>query len=99
MNKVVTVKKKNRVLPLNMTCTNSAGEVLGDGDISAPTVEITKSDPSGDVTDDGVEFLSSGKGYDGNQFVFDLETGKWQFNLSTKNFDGTGTYTISASYS
>lgn len=99
MDKVVSVKKKNRVLPLKMICTNSAGEILGDGDISAPTVEITKSDPGGAVTDDGVEFLSSGKGDDGNIFVFDPETGKWQFNLSTKNFDGSGTYAISVAAS
>ncbi|TDI65602.1 MAG: hypothetical protein E2O90_07050 [Alphaproteobacteria bacterium] len=95
MDKVVSVKKRNRTLPLKMICTDGSGNVMGAGDISAPIVQVLKSAPTEAVTEDDEEFLISGKGTDGNQFVFDPNTGVWQFNLKTKNFSGTGTYSIS----
>lgn len=95
MDKLVTVKKKaNRVLPLKMVCTGTNGNVLGNGDIAAPIVQVTKTNPAGDATDPVDVYLSAGQGTDGNEFVFDGS--RWYFNLQTKNFTGNGTYTITA---
>lgn len=93
MDKVISVKKANRVLPLKMVCADANGNVLGAGSIAAPIVQVTKS-PAGPATDPVGELLSAGQGTDGNQFVFDGS--RWAFNLQTKNFTGSGTYTITA---
>ena len=39
------------------------------------------------------EALAAGQGTDGNQFEFNDPV--WQFNLKTKNYTGSGTYTVS----
>jgi hypothetical protein len=90
MDKPVGVKKKNRVLPLKMVLVDENGmEVTGL--ISPPVVEVDYS--SGDPTEpEGEDFLSAGRGDDGNQF--DCFGGDCQFNLQTKNFSGSGTYEI-----
>lgn len=89
----VIAKKKNRVLPLKMTCTDSDGNALTASDIAAPIVQIAKSAPPGAVTDPAdASLLYSGQGDDGNMFSYNGSF--WQFNISTKNFTGTGTYTI-----
>lgn len=96
MDKTISVKKKNRVLPLKMVCTDPDGNVLGSGDIAAPIVQVTK-DGDGIVTDPaGDDLLSAGQGTDGNMFVYDPVSQKWNFNLQTKNFNGLGIYTITA---
>lgn len=89
----VTVKK-NRVLPLKAQLFESVSNPITDLDIVAPPViqilftsGIT---PAEDVT---AQALSAGQGTEGNQFEFG--TGKWQFNLNTKNYTAAGTYTIS----
>ena len=91
MDKVISVKKNNRVLPLKMVCTDGNGNVAGSGNIAAPIVQVTKT-PAGPATDPVGELLSAGQGTDGNEFVF--SGSQWAFNLQTKNFTGTGTYTI-----
>lgn len=91
MDKVISVKKNNRVLPLKMVCTDGSGNVAGAGNIAAPIVQVTKT-PAGPATDPVAELLSAGQGTDGNEFVF--SGSQWAFNLQTKNFTGTGTYTI-----
>ena len=91
MDNLVTVKKKNRVLPLKMTLDFRSAEVSDIDITAAPVVEIdfTAGNPT---TPPGEELLSAGKGDEGNQFVY---TGsKWGFNLQSKNFSGKGTYTI-----
>ena len=94
MDKTVVVKAKaKRILPLKMVCTDESGAVLTDQDIDPPEVQVLKI-TGGAVTTDNVEFLSSGKGTVGNQFVYDGNR-FWQFNLNTRNFDGQGTYLIS----
>ena len=93
MDKVISVKKANRVLPLKMVCTDGNGNIVGSTSIASPIVQVTKS-PAGPATDPVGELLSAGQGTDGNQFVFDGS--RWAFNLQTKNFTGSGTYTITA---
>jgi hypothetical protein len=93
MNKVVSVKKKNRVLPLKMVLLDN-GTAITDLDIVAsPVVGIEFT--GGDPTDPGGEdFLPAGKGGAGNEFVF--SGNNWGFNLQSKNFAGAGTYMITA---
>ncbi len=93
MDKSVTVKKNNRVLPLKMICTDATGNVVSVGNMAAPIVQVTKvggADPTVPVD----TYLSAGQGTEGNEFVFDGT--RWVFNLQTKNFTGTGTYSITA---
>ena len=93
MDKSVSVKKKNRVLPLKMVLLKN-GVPVTDLDIMPPPV-VAIDFTGGDPTDPGGEdFLSAGKGDEGNQFVF--SGNNWDFNLQSKNFSGTGTYTITA---
>lgn len=95
MDKDFVVKKKaNRVLPLKMVCKDANGVVLGPNSIPAPIVQVTKTAPTGEETTPADTYLSAGQGDVGNQFVFD--GARWNFNLQTKNFTGTGTYTITA---
>lgn len=93
MDQAVRVKKKNRVLPLKMICTDGGGKVLSDADIAAPLVEVDFSGGGSGTTPEDV-FLAAGQGDEGN--IFTYSNGVWRFNLQTKNFDGTGVYDISA---
>ena len=94
MDKTVSVKKKNRVLPLKMELLDKDGASITDLDINAsPIVEV---DYNGGVpaTEPPETYLPAGQGDEGNQFVF--TESYWQFNLQTKNFSGAGEYTIRA---
>jgi hypothetical protein len=88
----VTVKK-NRVLPLKGRLVDGAGQLVDDlGITTRPVLTVTFDDgvnPAEDVTDDA---LPAGAGSDGNQFEF-LDT-HWQYNLKTKNYSASGTYTV-----
>jgi len=94
MDEPVSVKKKNRVLPLKMVLFDENGMEVTDVDVTAPPlveIDFTGGYPT---EPPGEDFLPAGQGDEGNQFVF---TGsRWQFNLQTKNFSGSGTYTIRA---
>jgi hypothetical protein len=95
MDKTVNVKKKNRVLPLKMVLVESSGTEVTDQDIVArPVVEVEYSAGAFPTDQEGEDFLSSGKGDGGNEFVFSGTS--WDFNLSSRNFRGAGTYTITA---
>jgi hypothetical protein len=89
----VTVKK-NKVLPLKAELFNGDGSPITNADlISLPVVQVffdSGLEPVVDVTSDA---LSAGLGTNGNQFVFTGES-KWQFNLKTKNYTASGTYTV-----
>jgi streptogramin lyase len=90
----VTVKK-NRALPHKAHLFDADGLPVTDADIAAPPViqvlyESGTGEAAIDVTDDA---LAAGEGTDGNQFVC-TEDGKWQFNLKTKNYTASGTYTV-----
>ncbi len=96
MDQPISVKKKNRVLPLKMVCTNSAGDILGDSDIAAPIVQVTRLGGGTVTTPVDDVFLAAGQGTDGNEFEFNSGSMNWSFNLQTKNFSGSGTYIITA---
>jgi hypothetical protein len=90
----VTVKK-NRALPHKAQLLDVDGYAVTDADIAAPPViQVLFDSGSGgdpiDVTDDA---LPAGQGTEGNQFVY-TEDEKWQFNLKTKNYTASGTYTV-----
>ncbi len=92
----VTVHK-NRALPLKAELFDEDNFLVSDSDlISPPVVQVIFSSIIGgdpiDVTDDA---LPAGKGTDGNVFVFDFASGRWRFNLLTKNYSAPGTYAIS----
>lgn len=86
--------KKNRVLPFKATLADQNGQPITGTDLSSPPVIQVIFDsgiaPAEDVTD---QALSAGQGTEGNQFEYG--TDKWQFNLETKNYTATGTYTTS----
>ena len=70
------------------------GVTITDSDvISPPVIQVLYDSgiaPAEDVTG---EALSAGWGTDGNQFEFNDPV--WQFNLKTKNYTASGTYTVS----
>ncbi len=83
------------MLPLKCQLLDAEGNPVTDADISPPVIQVTF-EPSGggtavDVTDDA---LSAGKGTEGNQCYFDSAGAKWAYNLMTKNYTASGTYTI-----
>lgn len=96
MNSGPVTVKKNRVLPLKVELQDETGSPITDTDIVAPPViQVTYAagtTSAGDVTD---ESLSAGWGTEGNQFEYDISTGRWRFNLKTKNYTSPGTYTVS----
>lgn len=88
----VTVKK-NMVLPLKAELLDFGGNPITDADIPAPPViQVIFTPTAGPAEDVSDEALSAGFGTAGNQFEF--RDGKWQFNLKTKNYSGSGTYTV-----
>jgi len=89
--------KKNRVLPLKAQILDAEGFVVGDQDIAAAPVLTVLYSSSADVeaVDVSDEALSSGQGSEGNLFSYDAETEQWQFNLKTKNYTASGTYSVS----
>ncbi|HUG12344.1 MAG TPA: hypothetical protein VMM36_15100, partial [Opitutaceae bacterium] len=96
MDKVVSVKKKsNRVLPFKVQILDSDGVLQTPADIAAPVIQITFDSGTGptELTD---EFLSSGKGDEGNQFSYESTSQTWQFNLNSKQFTAAGTYFVEA---
>jgi len=97
MDRNVTVKKRNRVLPIKFTLCDEDGVAVTDMDISAPIAEVDYTGPGVDTIYDTDDFLTAGHGDDGNQFLF--HDGDWRLNLRTKMFEGPGIYTIRAQVS
>jgi hypothetical protein len=89
----ITVKK-NRVIPFKVELRDGDDYLITDQDITAPPViQVSFDDgfsPAEDVTGDA---LPAGQGTDGNQFEFNDPV--WQYNLKTKNYSASGTYTVS----
>jgi len=92
MDKTISLKKKNRILPLKMVCFDSDGYELTDADLSAPPILEVDYDGIGPAVPTSEEYLSAGQGDEGNQFSY--SGSGWQFNLQTKNFSGSGMYVI-----
>jgi N-acetylneuraminic acid mutarotase len=87
--------KKNRVIPVKAQLFNDT-QLMTDANITAPPViQVTyQSAPDAsavDVTDDA---YPAGMGTDGNAFEYNIADDAWQFNLKTKNYTASGTYTI-----
>ena len=86
--------KKNRVLPHKAQLFDPDGMEVTELDLDTPPVIQVMHDSgtgsASDVTDDA---LPAGQGTEGNQFYFDF-SGKWQFNLKTKNYSAPGTYHV-----
>jgi hypothetical protein len=72
-----------------MTCAGSDGSELGDGDLAAPVVMVTKVH-GGPVPG---PFGSAGQGTTADEFVFCGR--QWQFNFNTGSLPGPGNYEIS----
>ena len=87
--------KKNRALPHKAYLYDDDNLPVTDADIAAlPVIQVLYDSGEGgdplDVTDDA---LPAGEGTEGNQFVYTADE-KWQFNLKTKNYTASGTYTV-----
>lgn len=95
-NGPVKVRGKNRALPLKAELLDDGGAALTDAHLaSTPVLQVLYDAGQGagavDVTD---EALPAGQQTEGNQFIFTTD-GKWQYNLSTKNYTAPGTYHLS----
>lgn len=91
----ITVKGKNRALPLKAQLLDSNNLPVTDQDIlTPPKVQVLYDEGIGgvpvDVEDD---VLSAGQGTEGVYFVY-TENEQWQFNLKTGNHSAPGTYLI-----
>jgi hypothetical protein len=91
----VTVKG-NRALPLKAQLFDADGYFVTDMDIvAAPVLQVMFQSVTGGTPEDVTDLaLPAGLGNEGNQFVFTDEL-KWQYNLKTKDYTASGTYTIS----
>jgi hypothetical protein len=85
--------KKNRALPLKAELFDADGFPMTDADLTAPPIVQVWFNSVGDGDDVTDEVSSVGQGDEGNQFVF-TGGGRWQFNLSTKNYTSPGKYTV-----
>lgn len=94
LDKLVTARLPNRVLPFKMQVLDGDGLPLGDADIAAPVLQL---DFDSEVIGgpDGEELSSAGRGDPGNQFAYNPDDGTWQFNLSLKGF-AVGSYVATA---
>ena len=98
MDKGPVTVKKNRVLPLKAEFLDENGIPVTDLDVTAPPVLqviYDSGNPATDPIDVTKDALSAGHGTDGNQFEYDSSSGRWKFNLMTKNYTAIGTYIIS----
>jgi hypothetical protein len=91
-NPAIAIKvKKNRVIPLKAQLFDASTSPVTNLS-SPPVIEVwysSETEPAVEVSD---QALSAGQGTEGNQFVF--SDGKWQFNLLTKKYTASGTYTV-----
>jgi hypothetical protein len=91
----VTVKGKNRALPLKAQLFDETGTPLTDVDFtSAPVIQVLyDAGQGGDSVDVSDTVLPAGQGSEGNQF--DFSDSKWHYNLKTKGYTAPGTYHLS----
>jgi hypothetical protein len=95
MDRIPVKVHKNRALPLKAQLVVDQGSIITDLNIIAPPViqVLYESGSNGTPVDVTESALPVGEGTEGNQFVF-TEEGKWQYNLKTKNYSASGTYSI-----
>lgn len=88
--------KEQRVIPLKLRLYDADGFDLSSEDVSPPVVNVSYAstvNPNQDLS----ELIESASRADtGNQFRWDDTAAEWVFNLSTRPFKNTGTYTVRA---
>jgi hypothetical protein len=96
MDTQLVTAKGNRALPLKAQLFDAGGFLITDTDIlAAPVLQVMFQSETGGTPEDVTDLaLPAGFGTEGNQFVFTDEL-KWQYNLKTKDYTASGTYTIS----
>jgi hypothetical protein len=87
-DRTISVKRGGRVIPLKVSCADSAGNELDGSDIAAPVLAVSQV-PGGPLPG---PFASAGQGTVADEFVFGGS--HWQFNLDTSSLPGPGTYEI-----
>lgn len=92
MDKGVVTVKKHRALPLKAQLFDNNNAVTDADIIASPVIQISFDSGIGAAVDVTDQALPAGQGTAGNQFTF--HDSKWQFNLETKNYTASGTYTI-----
>lgn len=97
-DKTLSLKKKeNRAIPVKMVLRDLFGNVITDAALSPPpVVQVTLGGVSVPFDDYNADLLPSGLSDDGNQFRYDPLGQQWIINLGTKQFTGSGAYTVQA---
>ena len=94
-NNIITVKNKNRCIPLRTELFNADGLPITDADIMSPPIIDYAYLPNLPSPSDTTVFdgLPPAVATDGNEFVF--EDGKWHFNIKIRDYyENAGTYTF-----
>jgi hypothetical protein len=86
--------KKNRVIPFRAVLVDSEGFPVTDVTVESalPLVKVIRDAGTPDATEVTEDALPAGHGTEGNEFVF--SDGEWHYNLSTKSYSSSGTYTV-----
>jgi len=89
--------RKNRVFPLKLELFDRNGFEMSDTDLAKPPVfdVMFIAAGAGEAVDVSGDAYPTGKGMEGNQFVF-TDEGIWQFNLKSKNYSAPGVYMVTA---
>ena len=87
-------RRSRQVIPLRMSLFDQDGLEVGPDVVTPPVVSVSHTGATGGgELDELVE--SAGRATEGNSFVWDETDSLWMFNLSTKPYSATGTYTVS----
>lgn len=96
-DKALSLKRNvKRAIPVDIELTDGDAFIITDLDIDAPPVVnvLFAGELSTEVPPDANDLLPLGSANDDNQFRFDPESGKWIYNLGTKQFGAAGSYTV-----
>jgi hypothetical protein len=94
-DKIISIKNKNRSIPLRTELLDSEGLPITDADIQSPPIiefsfESNIPAPSDTTVYNG---LPPAEATDGNEFIY--EDGEWHLNIKIRDYDeGAGTYTF-----
>jgi hypothetical protein len=88
--------RSRRVIPLRMSLFDQDDLEVGPDVVTPPVVSVSHTSAiGGGELDELAE--SAGRAAEGNSFIWDETDSLWMFNLSTRPFSATGTYTVSVS--
>ena len=94
-DKIISLKNKNRSIPLRTELLDSEGLPITDADIqSPPKIEVSYESNMPSPSDTTVyNGLPPAEATDGNEFIY--EDGEWHLNIKIRDYDeGSGTYTL-----